>query len=333
MIDLSTTYLGLQLAHPLVASASPLSGSLQGIQRLEQCGVSAIVLESLFEEQIDLESQLLHHVMTGGSESYAEALSYFPFRQENTDRAQRYLSMIRQARQSVQVPIIASLNGITPGGWLHYAARFEEAGAHALELNLYNLATHPDLSAAQVEHQYLEVVREVARQVTIPVAVKISPFFTSLPHMAQQFARAGARGLVLFNRFYQPDLDLEQLEVVPHLELSRPQEVLLPITWAAILYSKVPLDLAITGGVHGATEVLKAMMAGARVAMMASRLLREGPEVVPEILQDLQSWMRDHEYSSITQMQGSMCQSHVADPAAYERANYMKTIHSWKPLN
>ena len=332
MIGLETQYLGLQLKNPVMASASPLTGSLSGVCSLARAGVSAVVLESLFEEDVDWESQSTARILSGGAESYSEALSYFPDRQLERHRPGEYLRLIESCRSDVDIPIIASLNGVTAGGWLDYARQFEQAGASAVELNLYRLATDPKLSAAEIEQQYLEVVSQVTAQLSIPVAVKISPFFSSLPHFARQLAGAGARGLVLFNRFYQPDFDLEELEVTPRLELSRPQDLLLPLTWTAILYSQVELDLAITGGVHSSSEVLKAMMAGARVVMMASRLLREGVDCIPSLLEELKSWMEEHEYESIQQMQGSMCQSHVPNPGAFERANYRKTLHSYAPL-
>jgi dihydroorotate dehydrogenase (fumarate) len=329
MLDLETSYLGLKLKNPLVASASPLTGSLTGVCRLARAGVAAVVLESLFEEQVELEFQSVERVLRGGAESYAEAVSYFPNRELERHRPAEYIRLIESCCADVDIPIIASLNGVTPGGWLHYAQQFEQAGARAVELNLYRLITDPETSAAEAERQYVEVVQQLASQLSIPVAVKISPFFTALPHLARQLARAGARGLVLFNRFYQPDFDLEQLEVVPRLELSRPQELLLPLTWTAILHGQVDLDLAITSGVHGAEEVLKAMMAGARAVLLASRLLRDGPEAVALILQQMVAWMEAHDYRSIRQMQGSMSQSSVPDPAAFERANYMRTLHSY----
>lgn len=327
---LETDYLGMRLTNPIIASASPYSRNLAGVQRLARAGVGAIVLESLFEEQVDLESQLVTHLLSGVADSYAEALSYFPDRERYRQRPEQYCLLIGQARESVHVPIIASLNGVTPGGWLDYARSFEDAGASAIELNLYNLATDPECPASQLEDQYVEVVRQVAHSVRLPVAVKISPFFTSLPHLARRFARAGAKGLVLFNRFYQPDIDLDQLDVKPRLELSRPYDLLLPLTWTAILHGRVSLDLSITGGVHDHQGILKAMMAGAQVVEMASRFLHDGPEVVGAILHDLRHWMQEHDYESLEQMQGSMSQRSVADPAAYERANYMKTLHSFR---
>lgn len=329
MLSLETSYMGLELKNPLVASASPLTGSLTGVCRLARAGVSAVVLESLFEEQINHESEAVERMLQGNANSYFEAMSYFPKRELERVRPTEYLRLIESCCASVDIPVIASLNGVTPGGWLEYSKQFEQAGASAIELNLYRLVTDPEISGAQAEAQYVEVVRQLTRNLSIPVAVKISPFFSSLPNLAQQFAQAGARGLVLFNRFYQPDFDLEQLEVVPRLELSRSQELLLPLTWTAILHGRVGLDLAITSGVQGAHETLKAMMAGARVVQLASRFLRDGPEAASTILNEIRTWMEERDYHSIRQMQGSMSQINVADPAAFERANYMKTLHSF----
>lgn len=331
MPDLSTTYLGMKLAHPLVASASPLSYTLDGIRRLEDAGVAAVVMYSLFEEQIEQESHALHHYLEYGTHSYAEALDYFPQPDQFNVGPHEYLELLRKAKEATQIPIMGSLNGVSSGGWIEYARMMQEAGADAIELNLYYLPTDPTLTGLEVEEMYLDVVRDVSQSVTIPIAVKVGPYFSNFTHMAARFVQAGASGLVLFNRFYQPDFDLEHLEVTPNLVLSRADELRLPLTWIAILYGRIQADFAITSGIHSHLEVLKGMMAGAKVAMMASELLKNGVERVGAILQDLQAWMQEHEYESIQQMQGSMSQKHVANPDAFERGNYMKVLRSWRP--
>ncbi|MEJ5169407.1 MAG: dihydroorotate dehydrogenase-like protein [Fimbriimonadales bacterium] len=330
-MNLKTRYLGLELAHPLVPSASPLSSDLDGIRRLEDAGAPAIVLFSLFEEQINLESRILDHYLAYGTESYAEALSYFPQAEQYHVGPDGYLNLIRQAKEATKLPVIANLNGVSSGGWTRYARLMEEAGADALELNIYYLATNPDVEGAEIEKMYTDVVSEVVSTVRIPVAVKVGPYFSSMSNMAMRFAKAGAKGLVLFNRFYQPDFDLEELEVKPNLVLSTPHEIRLPLHWTAILYGRVPLDFAITSGVHSHWEVLKALMAGANVAMTASELLAHGLGRIREIVGDLATWMAEHEYESVQQMIGSMSQINVAEPAAYERANYQKVLQSFRP--
>ncbi|WP_337868229.1 dihydroorotate dehydrogenase-like protein [Meiothermus sp.] len=329
--DLSTSYLGIKLAHPVVASASPLSYTLDGIRRLEDAGVAAVVMYSLFEEQIEQESHALHHYLEYGTHSYAEALDYFPQPDQFNVGPHEYLELLRKAKEATQIPIMGSLNGVSSGGWIEYARMMQEAGADAIELNLYYLPTDPTLTGLEVEEMYLDVVRDVSQSVTIPIAVKVGPYFSNFTHMAARFVQAGASGLVLFNRFYQPDFDLEHLEVTPNLVLSRADELRLPLTWIAILYGRIQADFAITSGVHSHLEVLKGMMAGAKVVMMASELLKNGVERVGAILQDLQTWMQEHEYESIRQMQGSMSQKHVANPDAFERGNYMKVLRSWRP--
>lgn len=330
-LDLSTHYLGLKLRHPLVASASPLSYSLEGIRRLEDAGAAAVVMYSLFEEQIEQESHALHHYLDYGTHSYAEALDYFPQPHQFNVGPHEYLELIRAAKESVQIPLIGSLNGVSSGGWTGYARLIEEAGADGLELNLYYLPTDPTMTGLEVEEMYLDVVRDVSASVSIPIAVKVGPYFSNFTHMAARLVQAGASGLVLFNRFYQPDFDLEALEVTPHLVLSRADELRLPLTWVAILYGRIQTDFAITSGVHSHLEVLKSMMAGANVAMMASELLKHGVGRIGAILDELQAWMSEHEYESIRQMQGSMSQKHVATPDAFERGNYMKVLQSWRP--
>jgi dihydroorotate dehydrogenase (fumarate) len=329
MIDLTTTYLGLTLKNPLVASASPVCDSLDKIRRLEDHGIAAVVLPSLFEEQLMLESETLDEDLFRGADSFAESLNYFPDLTTYNLGPEGYLELIRKAKASVSVPIIGSLNGVSAGGWIRYAREMEQAGADAIELNLYSIVTDPELTASDVERSYTELVREVKQSVGIPVAVKLSPFFSAPANMAKLLDRAGANALVLFNRFYQPDLDLESLEVVPNLTLSRPQELLLRLHWVAIIFGRVGADLAITGGVHSAQDVLKAVMAGARVTMMTSALLSRGVEHLDTVLRDLLSWMEEHEYESIRQMCGSMSQRNVPNPAAFERANYIRVLSSY----
>jgi dihydroorotate dehydrogenase (fumarate) len=331
MPDLTTTYLGLTLKNPIVSSASPLSRDLDGIRRLEDAGAAAVVLPSLFEEQITQESRQLDHFLSYGTESFAEALSYFPEMESYNTGPEGYLELIQRAKESVNIPVIASLNGVSRGGWTHYARLMEEAGADALELNIYFIPTDPGMTGAVVEQMYLDVVRDVARHIHLQLAVKISPYFSSMANMASRFASAGADALVMFNRFYQPDLDLQNLEVVPHLVLSNSHELRLPLRWVAILFGCIPVDFAITSGVHTAEDVLKAMMAGGNVAMMASELLENGVGRIGAILDETVRWMEEYEYESVAQMRGSMSQRHVAEPAAFERANYMKALHSFRP--
>jgi dihydroorotate dehydrogenase (fumarate) len=330
MIDLTTNYLGMKLKHPVVPSASPLSDSLDKIKRLEDAGASAIVMYSLFEEQIVGESHLLDHYLSYGAESFAEALDYFPEMDSYNVGPHAYLDLIRRAKESVQIPIIGSLNGVSTGGWVEYARMIEEAGADALELNIYYIPTDPALTGAEVEQMYLDVVHDVKANISIPLAVKVGPFFSSFANMAMKLAKAGADGLVVFNRFYQPDFDLERLEVVPNLTLSSAWELRTPIRWVSILYGRVPVDFAVTRGVHSYEDVLKGVMAGANVTMMASELLRNGIQRMGLIVQEVARWLEEHEYDSLVQARGSMSQQNVAEPAAFERANYMKVLQSWK---
>ncbi len=330
-MDLSTTYLGLALKNPIVASASPMSKSLNGIRALEDHGAGAVVMYSLFEEQINHESHALDHYLTYGTESYGEALNYFPDLGHYNVGPYDYLNLIWQAKRAVDIPIIGSLNGVSTGGWIEYAKKIEDAGADALELNIYYIPTDPAMTGAAVEEMYLNVLRDVKRSVRIPVAVKLSPYFSSTANMCYRLAASGANGLVLFNRFYQPDFDLENLEVVPHLVLSDPNELRLPLRWVSILYGRVHADFALTSGVHNHVDVIKAIMGGANVVMLASELLHNGLNRVDEILRSMQQWMEENEYESATQMRGSMSQQHVAEPAAFERANYMKVLGSWRP--
>lgn len=330
-MDLTTTYMGLALKNPIVASSSPLSHYIENIRRLEDAGAAAVVMHSLFEEQITLESHQLDHYLSYGTDSFSEALSYFPDMENYNVGPEKYLNLISQAKQAVNVPIIGSLNGVSSGGWIEYAKEIQQAGADALELNVYYIPTNTTVTGAEVEQMYLDILTDVKTSVSIPVAMKLSPFLSSTANMAHRLAEAGANALVLFNRFYQPDLDIEDLEVVPRLVLSKSRELHLPLRWVAILYGRVPVDLAITSGVHSHVDVLKGLMAGAKVTMMTSAVLRKGPGRISKILKRLNKWMEEHEYASVTQMQGSMSQQSVAEPAAFERANYMKVLQSWQP--
>ncbi|HMN59170.1 MAG TPA: dihydroorotate dehydrogenase-like protein [Anaerolinea sp.] len=329
MVDLTTSYLGLTLKNPVVASASPISKKLEGIQRLEEAGAGAVVMYSLFEEQITQESLALDHFLNRGTESFAESLTYFPDLQHYNIGPEEYLGLIAKAKQAVSIPVIGSLNGVSSGGWGDYAKKIEDAGADALELNMYYVPTDPALTSQVIEQNYIDLVKDVRAQVRIPLAVKLSPFYTGLPNFASRLVGAGANGLVLFNRFMQPNLDIETLEVAPNLQLSTPAELRLPLRWIAIMFGRVDCDFALTSGVHSGQEVLKAMMAGAKVTMLASELLHNGVGRISEILSDMSVWMESYEYESIKQMQGSMSQRAVAEPAAFERANYMKALQSY----
>ena len=330
-MDLTTTYMGIDLKNPIVPSASPLSEDLNNIRRMEDAGASAVVMYSLFEEQITLESHQLDHYLSYGVEGFAEALSYFPEMETFKVGPDDYLNRIRAAKEAADIPIIGSINGVSTGGWIEYARNIEEAGADALELNVYYIPTDLKMTGAEVEQMYLDILRDVKRTVSFPVAIKLSPFFSATANMAHRLAEAGADALVLFNRFYQPDFDLENLEVVPRLVLSNTYELTLPLRWVAILYGRVPLDFAITSGVHTVEEVLKGLMAGAKVTMMTSELLKNGIPRIGQILEGMVQWMEEYEYESVAQMQGSMSQRSVGEPAAFERANYMKILGSWRP--
>jgi len=332
MTDLTTTYLGLNLKNPLVASASPLTKKAENAKKLEDAGVSAIVMYSLFEEQIIHESLELDHYLTRGTNSFAEAMTYLPDIGTYNMGPDKYLEHLTAVKKAVSVPVIGSLNGVSNGGWVRFARLIQDAGADALELNMYYLATHPELTGQELEDNYIELVEEVKAAIDIPLAVKLSPFITALPNFGGRLVAAGAGGLVLFNRFYQPDFDLEELEVVRTLTLSDSRDLLLPLRWISILYGKVEADLALTSGIHSAQDLLKAMMAGAKVGMTTSAILRDGYERVPVILNDLQAWMEAHEYDSIKQMQGSMSQQSVAEPAAFERSNYIQILSEFRDL-
>jgi dihydroorotate dehydrogenase (fumarate) len=328
-VDLRTTYLGLELRSPLVASPSPLTGEVDGLRRLEAAGVGAVVLPSLFEEQLTHDQLELDRLLETTSDHTGEAMSYFPDLQDYNTGPWTYLDHITQAKRALAVPVIASLNGITPGGWVGHAKRMRDAGADALELNLYTVATDPRVGAAELEARYLDLVADVRAAVSIPLAVKLSPFFTALANFAARLAAAGVDGLVLFNRFYQPDLDLDSRDVVPRLVLSTSEELRLPLRWIAILYGRVQTSLAATTGVHTGLDAAKVLLAGADVAMMTSALLRNGPEHVAVVEQQLRAVLAEHDYDSVTQLRGSMSRVHMPDPAGFERANYVRTLMSW----
>jgi len=329
-MDLTTTYMGLKLKNPIVPSSSPLSQSVDNVKKMEDAGAAAVVVYSLFEEQITHESGELDHYLSYGTESYAEALSYFPEPEQFHLTPFQYLDHIANLKKAVNIPVIGSLNGVSTGGWIKYAKNIEQAGADALELNVYYIATNPNITGSEVETMYVDVLTEVKKNVKIPVAMKLSPFFTSTSNMARRLDKAGADGLVLFNRFYQPDFDLENLEVVPNLVLSSNWEMRLPLRWIAILYDNVKASLGATSGIHSHEDVIKVMMAGGDVAMMASELLVKGIGRITEILDGMKEWMEKNEYDSIKMMKGSMSQKKIAQPAAFERANYMKVLHSYK---
>jgi dihydroorotate dehydrogenase (fumarate) len=332
-MNLTTNYLGMLLKNPIVASSSPLSHSVGSIRRLEDAGAAAVVMYSLFEEQIGFDSYYIDFHLTQGVDSYAESISYFPDMQSYNVGPEEYLNLIRRAKEAVDIPIIGSLNGASVGGWTDYATLIEEAGADALELNVYYLPASIAITGSDVEALYFDILSAVRDVVTIPVAVKLSPFFSSVANMASCLSKDGADGLVLFNRFYQPDFDLENLEVAPRLVLSNSNELRLPLRWVAILYGRVKADLAITSGVHTSQDVVKGLMAGAKVTMMASELLQNGVRRIGQVLNELVTWLNEHEYESVTQMIGAMSQKHCAEPAAFERANYMKMLQSYRPLN
>jgi dihydroorotate dehydrogenase (fumarate) len=328
-VDLRARYLGLELRSPLVASASPLTGELDGLRRLEDAGVAAAVLPSLFEEQLTHDQVELDRLLETTSDHVGEARSYFPELEDYNTGPFTYLQRIEQAKRTVAIPVIASLNGVTPGGWVRHAERMQDAGADALELNLYSVATDPRVGAAALEARYLELVAAVRAAVAVPLAVKLSPFFTALANMAVRVVEAGADGLVLFNRFYQPDLDLDSLDVVPRLVLSTSEELRLPLRWIAILRGQVRASLAATTGVHSGLDAAKVLLAGADVAMMTSALLRHGPGHVRTVERELVVILEERGYESVAQLRGSMSRSSMPDPEGFERANYMRTLMSW----
>lgn len=330
-MDLTTPYLGITLKHPIVASSSPLSKSLDGILKLEDAGASAIVLFSLFEEQIKLENEALEHLSAEGQESFHEVGSYFPEIGDFRIGPDGYLDLIRKAKEATEIPIIASLNGLSDAGWSEYAELFQQAGADAIELNIFTLPTSFDQSGQQVEERYLDIVRTVRKAVTIPIAVKMHPYFSAVADMASRLVQAGANGLVLFNRFYQPDFDLETMRVQPQLHLSEPTEIRLPLLWTGVLHGRLECSLAATTGVRTHVEAAKYLLAGSDAVMTTSSLLRNGAGHVEAIVSGLTDWMESKGYSSVAQMKGSMSQSKSADPAAFVRANYIKVLETYAP--
>jgi dihydroorotate dehydrogenase (fumarate) len=333
MIDLSTHYLGLPLRTPLVVSASPLSRDVESVRRIEDAGASALVLYSLFEEQLHQEETDLEYHLAAGTESFAESLTYFPQPSEFVTGPEGYLDHIRKSKAAVKIPVIASLNGSTLGGWTSFAREIEKAGADAIECNIYFIPTDPRQTSAEVEKVYLEILQAVKSAVKIPVAVKLSPFFSNMANMAQRLDQAGADGLVLFNRFYQPDIDLEELELRPNVLLSTPQALRLPLTWIGILYGRVRASLAATSGVHGPDDVIKLLMVGANITMLCSSLMRHGINHLRHIEREVRDWMEAHEYESVAQMQGSMSQIRCPDPGAFERAQYMRAVKGMQHIH
>ncbi len=331
-MNLTTHYMGFELKNPIVPSASPLTRNIDNFRRMEDAGAAAITMHSLFEEQIEFEAEQFEHFFGYGTESFAEALTYFPKLNEFGVGPDNYLELVHKAKQAVDIPVIASLNGVSDGGWIDYATKIQQAGADALEVNLYFLPTDPRVACGEVEQIYLDVLANVKRHVSIPVAMKIGPYFTALPRVAHALDTAGADALVLFNRFYQPDLDIEDLSVGPHLVLSSSDELRLPLRWIAILYSHVNCSLALTTGVHTVEDAVKAVMAGADIANTTSALLEHGIGHITTLVDGFRLWMEEHEYDSVDMMKGSLSQRNVAEPAAFERANYMKTLRSYQGL-
>jgi dihydroorotate dehydrogenase (fumarate) len=332
-MDLTTTYLGLELKSPLiVGSAAPLTEDLDNLKRMEDAGAGAVVLHSFFEEQLRQERLELHHHLTHGTYSFAEALTYFPEPEIFHVGSEEYLNHIRRAKEMVDIPIIASLNGSTLGGWLDYSQQIEQAGADALELNIYYVPTDLDLSGTEVEQNYIDILRTVKSEINLPVAIKIAPYFSNMANMAKQLSEAGADALVFFNRFYQPDIDLETLDVYPHVLLSTPQAMRLPMRWIAILYGRISADLVATSGIHHPADVLKMLMVGAKATQLVSALLRHGIEYIRTLEDGIRHWLEENEYESVRQMQGSLSQLHCPEPAAFERAQYMKALQTYAPV-
>ncbi len=328
--DLHTTYLGMRLTSPIVASAGPLTGDPSRWRQLEEAGAGAIVLPSLFEEEIERDAFAVADLADLGAGSSAEHVSYLPELGHLEVGPARHLALVEQAREQLSIPVIASLNGVTPGGWVRYARHLESAGANAIELNVYDVITDPRRSALDVERRYIEVVEEVRAEVSVPLAVKLGPWFTSLAHFAKELEAAGADGLVLFNRLYQPDIDLDTLDVVPRMQLSTSADLLLPLHWIAILREITPCSLAASSGVHDGADAMKVLLAGANVAMTTSALLRRGPEWITTMLTWMRAWMDERDYESIDQLRGSVSQHNVPDTDVYERANYYQVLHSWR---
>lgn len=332
-MDLTTTYMGLKLKSPLVVgAAAPLTEDLDNIKRIEDAGGSAVVLHSFYEEQLQKERLELHHHLTHGTESFAEALTYFPEPDVFHIGAEEYLNHIRKAKETTDIPIIASLNGYDLGGWVHYSKQMQEAGADAIELTVYEVPTDMNISGAEVEQNYLDILKAVKADVSIPVGIKVSPFFSNMANMAKRLVDEGADALVLFNRFYQPDIDLEELEVTPRVLLSTPQAMRLPMRWIAILYGRIDTDFAATSGIHHGKDVIKMLMVGAKATMMVSTLLRHGIEYIGEVEKELKQWMEENEYESVKQMQGSMSQLHCPNESAFERAQYIRAIQTYHPI-
>jgi len=324
--DLRTTYMGIALDNPLVAAASPLSGTIDGMLALQDAGASAIVMQSLFEEQIKHHELQVDTILESFTDSFAEARSFFPGLDAYNTGPESYLKLVEQAKQVLEIPVIASLNGVSRGGWTRYARLLEQAGADGLELNVYVVAANARTGAAEVEARYVDLVTEVAGSISIPLAIKVGPYFSSLSNMAMRFAAAGAQGLVLFNRFLYPDISLQRMKVVPTLHLSSSEEVLMPLRWIAILSGQIAISLAASSGIQSAQDVAKLLLAGADVTMMASVLLRRGPAHLRQILTGLSAWLDEHEYASVAEMKGSMSQAASPDPGAFERANYMRSL-------
>jgi dihydroorotate dehydrogenase (fumarate) len=329
MVDLTTEYLGLQLANPLVPSASPLSKDLDMAKQLEDAGASALVMYSLFEEKIDYEEEHMARFLHEQAIGHGEATSFYPVPDNYISHQDEYLEQLHNLKTQLDIPIIASLNGTSSSGWIHYGKELQQAGADALELNVYYVAADPAETSHDVEARYINLLEDLRQHVSLPITMKLSSQFSSILSMAQQLEAAGANGLALFNRFYQPDVDLESLKVIPKLELSSSMESLLRIRWVALLHGRVNLSLAVTGGFHTTEDILKALLAGADVTHLCSALLHHGPEHLTEILQDLKIWLEEHEYESISQLKGSISQQHAIDPAAYERANYVNVLDSF----
>ena len=329
-MDLTTRYLGMNLRTPLVPSASPLSDELEGIKRMEDAGASAIVLHSLFEEQVKSEQETIQYHLMYGTDSFPESLTFFPKPSEFITGPEEYLSSIRKAKDAIRIPIIASLNGTAIGGWIDYARQIQQAGADALELNIYSIPTELDRTSIEIEQGYIDILKAVKSVVSIPVAVKLSPFFSNMANMAKRLDQAAANGLVLFNRFYQPDINLSELEVQANINLSTSQDMRLPLRWLAILHGRIKADLAATGGIYTSQDVIKMLMVGADVTMLCSVLLNKGLKVIREIETEMCEWLSEHDYQSVRQLQGSMSQKNCADPAAFERAQYMRAIMSYK---
>lgn len=329
MVDLKTKYLGLELNNPLVASASPLAEDIEKVKQMEEKGIAAIVLHSLFEEQVLLQEKELDYALTHGEKHYAEAMTYFPDVGSYHFAPEEYVEYIAKLKQTVKIPVIGSLNGISKSGWISYGKKIEEAGADGLELNIYYVPTESTLSCQELEKLYLDLVHEVRESIKIPLAVKLSPFFNSFAHLAEKIVAEGADGLVLFNRFYQPDIDLLQMSVTPNLELSSSAELRLRLRWVGILYKKIKADLAITGGIHSAEDIVKGIMAGANVTMMTSALMKRGISYIEVLLKGTEEWLRRHNYQSIDEIRGLLSEENISARDAYERANYMKVLHSY----